>query len=126
VFVYVRFTVFVYRQRPSDGLITRPRSPTNCLRFGKNPKWNGEFHGGRPRPTGAVVPMEKKERRPINPIVKSIISHAYLPTRDNICMLHWIHIPTVMVEWAAILFGIQYVPGSNLGLDSSDCPDSSF
>jgi uncharacterized integral membrane protein len=24
------------------------------------PKWNGEFHGGRPRPTGAVVPMKKK------------------------------------------------------------------
>jgi hypothetical protein len=22
-----------------------------------NPKWNGEFHGGRPRPTEAVVPM---------------------------------------------------------------------
>jgi hypothetical protein len=40
-------------------VITRPRSPTDCLRFGKKPKWNGEFHGGRPRPTGAVVPMKK-------------------------------------------------------------------
>jgi hypothetical protein len=30
-------------------LITRPRSPTECLRSRK-PKWNGEFHGGRPRP----------------------------------------------------------------------------
>jgi hypothetical protein len=27
----------------------------------KKPKWNGEFHGGRPRPTGAVVPMKKKK-----------------------------------------------------------------
>jgi hypothetical protein len=26
----------------------------------KNTKWNGEFHGRRPRPTGAVVPMKKK------------------------------------------------------------------
>jgi hypothetical protein len=31
-----------------------------------------------------------------------------------------------MVEWAALLVGIRFVPGSNLGLDSSDCPDSSF
>jgi hypothetical protein len=29
-------------------LIARPRSPTECLRSNK-PKWNGEFHGGRPR-----------------------------------------------------------------------------
>jgi hypothetical protein len=60
VFVYVRFSVFVYRQKPYDELITRPRSPTDCLRFRKKPKWNGEFHGGRPRPIGAVVPMKKK------------------------------------------------------------------
>jgi hypothetical protein len=26
----------------------------------KKTKLNGEFHGGRPRPTGAVVPMKKK------------------------------------------------------------------
>jgi hypothetical protein len=25
----------------------------------QKPKWNGEFHGGRPRPTGAVVPIKK-------------------------------------------------------------------
>jgi hypothetical protein len=30
-------------------MITRPRSPTECLKSRK-PKWNGEFHGGRPRP----------------------------------------------------------------------------
>jgi hypothetical protein len=60
MFVYVRFSVFVYRQRPCDELITRPRSPTDCLWFRKKPKLNGEFRGGRPRPTGAVVPMKKK------------------------------------------------------------------
>jgi hypothetical protein len=32
VCVCVRFSVFVYRYRPCDELITRPRSPTNCLR----------------------------------------------------------------------------------------------
>jgi hypothetical protein len=37
----------------------RPSSPTECLRSSKL-KWNGEFHGGRPRPTGAVVTMKKK------------------------------------------------------------------
>jgi hypothetical protein len=30
-----RFSVFVYRQRPFDELITRPRSPAYCLRFSK-------------------------------------------------------------------------------------------
>jgi hypothetical protein len=30
------------------------------IRKKKKPKWNGEFHGGRPRPTGAVVPMKKE------------------------------------------------------------------
>jgi hypothetical protein len=47
--VCVRFSVFLYRWRPCDELITRPRGPTEYLRSSK-PKWNGEFHGGRPRP----------------------------------------------------------------------------
>jgi hypothetical protein len=51
--------LFVYRQRPCDELITRPRSPTECVRSRKT-EVNGEVHGGRPRPTGAVVPREKK------------------------------------------------------------------
>jgi hypothetical protein len=29
----------------------------------KKPKWNGEFHGGRPRPTGAVVQFKKKKSK---------------------------------------------------------------
>jgi hypothetical protein len=33
--VYVRFSVFVYRQRLCDELITRPRSHTGCLRSSK-------------------------------------------------------------------------------------------
>jgi hypothetical protein len=33
--------VFLYRQRPCDELITRPRSPTDCHR---SRNWN--FHGG--------------------------------------------------------------------------------
>jgi hypothetical protein len=40
---------FVYRYRPCDELITRPRSPTDCLTSRKQ-KRDGEFHGGRPRP----------------------------------------------------------------------------
>jgi hypothetical protein len=28
----------------------------------KKPKWNGEFHGGKPRPTGAVVPHTQKKK----------------------------------------------------------------
>jgi hypothetical protein len=39
-------------------LITLPRSPTECVRSGKT-EVNGEVHGGRPRPTGAVVPRKK-------------------------------------------------------------------
>jgi hypothetical protein len=59
MFVYVRFSVFVYRQRPCDELITRPGSPPECLRSSKS-KRNGEFHGGKPRPRlGAVAPKEK-------------------------------------------------------------------
>jgi hypothetical protein len=45
----VRFPVFVYKKRLCDELITRPRSPTDCLRSSKL-KWNWKFHGGRPRP----------------------------------------------------------------------------
>jgi hypothetical protein len=45
VCVCVPFFVFVL----CDELITRPRSPTECLRSSK-PKWYGEFHRGRPRP----------------------------------------------------------------------------
>jgi hypothetical protein len=33
--VYVRFCVFVYRWRPCDEVITRSRSPTECLRSSK-------------------------------------------------------------------------------------------
>jgi hypothetical protein len=57
--VCVRFSVFVYRLRPCDELITRPRSPTECVRSRKT-EVNGEVHGGRLRPTGAVVPRKKK------------------------------------------------------------------
>jgi hypothetical protein len=39
--------------------LTRPRSPTECVRSRKT-EVNGEVHGGRPRPTGAVVPRGKK------------------------------------------------------------------
>jgi hypothetical protein len=41
--------VLIQVERPWDELITRPRSPTDCLWSWKL-KWNGEFHGGRPRP----------------------------------------------------------------------------
>jgi hypothetical protein len=51
----VRFSVFVYR---CDELITRPRSPTEYVSSRKT-EVNGEVHGGRPRPTGAVVPRKK-------------------------------------------------------------------
>jgi hypothetical protein len=43
------FCVCVQVETPCDELITRPRSPTKCLKSRK-PKWNGKFHGGRPRP----------------------------------------------------------------------------
>jgi hypothetical protein len=33
--VCVCFSVFVYRKRPCDELITRPRRPTECLRTSK-------------------------------------------------------------------------------------------
>jgi hypothetical protein len=36
---------------PCDELITRPRSPTECVRYRKTE--------GRPRSTGAVVPRKK-------------------------------------------------------------------
>jgi hypothetical protein len=35
VCVRARFSVFVYRQRPCDELITGPRSPTEYIRFSK-------------------------------------------------------------------------------------------
>jgi hypothetical protein len=39
----------------------RPRSPTECVRSRKT-EVNGEVHGDRPRPTGAVVARKKKSR----------------------------------------------------------------
>jgi hypothetical protein len=60
--VCVRFSVFVCRKRPCDELITLPGSPTECVRSRKT-EVNGEVHGGRPRPTGAVVPRKKKSMR---------------------------------------------------------------
>jgi hypothetical protein len=58
------FCVGVQVERPSDELITRPRSPTGCLRYSK-PKRNGEFHEGRIRPKlGALAPKEKKNLVP--------------------------------------------------------------
>ncbi|PNF41096.1 hypothetical protein B7P43_G06236 [Cryptotermes secundus] len=43
--VCVRFSVFVYRQRSCDELITRPKSPTACVRSRKT-EVNG-VHGGK-------------------------------------------------------------------------------
>jgi hypothetical protein len=40
-------------------VIARPRSPTESVRSRKT-EVKGEVHGGRPRPTGAVVPRKKK------------------------------------------------------------------
>jgi hypothetical protein len=42
------FCVCVHVERPCDELITRPRSPTDCLRSRK-PSENEAFHGCRPR-----------------------------------------------------------------------------
>jgi hypothetical protein len=42
--------------------MTSPRSPTECVRSRKT-EVNGEVHGSRPRPTGAVVPKKKKRSR---------------------------------------------------------------
>jgi hypothetical protein len=38
------FILCLYRERPCDGLIPHPRSPTDCLRI-KKLKWNITFHG---------------------------------------------------------------------------------
>jgi hypothetical protein len=54
------FCVCVQVKALCDELITRPRSPTVCLRSRKT-EVNGEVHGGRPRPPGAVGPGEKKK-----------------------------------------------------------------
>jgi hypothetical protein len=45
VCVCVRFSVFVYRQRPCDELITRPRSPADCLRSSKLKAGQGQNWG---------------------------------------------------------------------------------
>jgi hypothetical protein len=39
-----------------------PRSPTDCLRSTK-PKWNGEFHGGRPRPNWGCSTQKNKQKK---------------------------------------------------------------
>jgi hypothetical protein len=54
----VFFCVCVQVERPCDELITRPRSPTDCLRSRK-PKWNEEFHGGRPGPKRGCSAQKK-------------------------------------------------------------------
>jgi hypothetical protein len=46
----------VFRQRPCDELITRPRSPTVS-------KSDHETEKQRPGPTGAVEPVKKKMNR---------------------------------------------------------------
>jgi hypothetical protein len=57
VCVYARFSLFVYRQRPCDELISRPRRPTKCLRsnkpsetesfmeLGQGPNWGCSANG---------------------------------------------------------------------------------
>jgi hypothetical protein len=40
--------------------LRRADHPTECVRSRKT-EVNGEVHGGRPRPTGAVVPRGKKD-----------------------------------------------------------------
>jgi hypothetical protein len=45
----------------------------------KKTKWNGAFHGGRPKPTGAVVPMRKKTwTQPVTVLLFIIIGGAVL------------------------------------------------
>jgi hypothetical protein len=59
VFVfYVRFSVFVYRERPCDELITRPRSPPAALDLVTKVK--REVSWGRPRPESGCRAKEKK------------------------------------------------------------------
>jgi hypothetical protein len=60
VCVCLRFSVFVYKQRSYDELITHPRSSTDCLRSRK-PKWNREFHGGRQGPNWSCSAKVKKK-----------------------------------------------------------------
>jgi hypothetical protein len=78
VFVYV--CVYVQVERPCDELITRPRSATDCLRFRKKPKWNGEFHGGRPRPKlGLGIGWN------LLLYISSLFDQIYMGIRPNIC-----------------------------------------
>jgi hypothetical protein len=53
-------SVFVHFASSRLASFTRPRSPTECVRSRKT-EVNGEVHGGRPRPTGAVVPRGEKK-----------------------------------------------------------------
>ena len=46
-------------------MINRQRSPTECVRSRKT-EVNGEVHGRRPRPTGAVVARGKNKIRSRN------------------------------------------------------------
>jgi hypothetical protein len=110
VFVCVCFSVFVYRWRPCDELITRPRSPTECLRS-RNPKWNREFHGGRPR-----------EKRKIHG--KSIFTRGWVFLEKRIIISRvlqswtFINETDLIGEGVTLLTHIREVLGSNFGRDT--------
>jgi hypothetical protein len=56
------FILCLYMWQPSDGLISRPRSPAECLRI-KKMKWNEAFHGCHMLQSGSNRKRERERER---------------------------------------------------------------
>jgi hypothetical protein len=78
-----------------DELLTHPRNPTGCLRSSRL-KWNGEFHGGRPRPDLICSAKGKKTRTQQNRCLQSPhLRTETNPVSETLCSLVFLEYRTM-------------------------------
>jgi hypothetical protein len=65
-----------------------PKESYRLCMIKKKPKWNGQFHGGRPRPNGAVVPMKKKSTHDTRKFLFLFIQTSSITSDTSNCSLH--------------------------------------
>jgi hypothetical protein len=114
------FILCLCRQRPYDGLLPRPKSPTDCLRI-KKLKWNKVFHG-------CPLLQNRSNRKERDIYTINIINMAAIRNSEVEATLitlkngHWVVYSALRFIWLVNCNKVRWWPSEMSGVPS-DCVD---